>query len=421
MNPALLKFDRDITLVELVRAVPRPKLMAALTTTIGGDWRIVDADGMSIIGADLKPAGPVNAVPLRIDFEVLGHLQTTENTGEPVTAAATWLELVLASSYRYQMAADLHLEAVHADYEALQRQHAALQESEARYRELANQLEQRVKAQVDVIERTQRQLYQTEKMASIGSLSAGMAHEINNPIGFIRSNLGTASAYVDKIGKALAALHGGDLKGAETVWRDFDIDFVLEDFPGLLAESIAGADRITRIVANLKAYASIDSMTSDTIDLNESVRAAARVISDQLPDNIKLDMDLQPLPNIVGDQSRMNQVFFALTQNARLALSGDGGWIRVGSRIHDDEIRVTVRDNGCGIPQDMLNRIFDPFFTTRDVGKGMGLGLTVSRDIVAAHAGRIEVQTSQGEGCTFIVCLPFDVKSESRDATEGAP
>jgi signal transduction histidine kinase len=419
MSSTLALFDRDVTLAELLRAVPRAKLETALTSTIGTGWRIVDADGAAILGADVNTTAatvaiPAVAIPLRIDIEPIGRLLASDVARERVEAAAAWLEMVLASSYRYQMAADLHLEAVNADYEALQRQHAALQESEARYRELSGQLDQRVKEQVAVIERAQRQLYQAEKMASIGSLSAGMAHEINNPIGFIRSNLTTASTYIDKMQNTLDVFHSGDLNGADALWRKLDIDFVLEDFPGLLAESIAGADRIARIVANLKAYASIDSISAvGAVSLNDSVHAAVGIVGDQLPENVTIETDLQPLPDIICDQSRMNQVLFSLIQNARQAIGRDGGAIRVASRATRDEIRISVSDNGYGIKQEIISRIFDPFFTTHDVGKGMGLGLTVSRDIVNAHRGHIEVETAVAVGSTFTVCLPIAHKAES--------
>jgi signal transduction histidine kinase len=407
MSRGLAQFDRDITLSELLRAVPRAKLESALANTIGNDWRVIDADGAPVLGLNANATAAAVAIPLRVDIEVIGRLLASGVPRERVEAAAAWLEMVLASSYRYQMAADLHLEAVNADYEALQRQHAALQESEARYRELAGQLEQRVKAQVDLIERAQRQLYQAEKMASIGSLSAGMAHEINNPIGFIRSNLTTASDYVDKTLQALNTFRQGNANEADAVWRKLDIDFILDDFPGLLAESIAGADRIARIVANLKAYASIDSAAAEAVDLNDAIRAVAAVVSDQLPDNVTLDMDLQPLPDIVCDRGCINQVLFSLMQNARQSLGPGGGLLRLASRTTRDEIRITVSDNGRGIKQEILNRIFDPFFTTHDVGQGMGLGLTVSRDIVNAHHGRIEVETTVGAGSAFTVCLPL--------------
>lgn len=415
MNGMPVQFDRDIPLADLLRAVPRAKLEAALKRTVGDTWRIVDADGTTVLEAGGDAGAATMAVPLRIDFEAVGRLLAPEVRKAHAQVAAAWLEMVLISAYRYRMAADLHLEAVHADYEALQQKHAALQASEARYRELAAQLEQRVQEQVRTIEQAQRQLYQAEKMASIGSLAAGMAHEINNPIGFIRSNLSTAATYSKQMGKALQALRESDPARAQTVWSQFDLDFVLDDFPGLLTESLNGADRITRIVANLKAYSSIDCVSDAAVDLNDAVRAAAGVVADQLPVNIRLDADLGELRPVASDLARMNQVLFSLLQNARQALGGDGGAIRVVSRMDGNEIRIAVSDNGCGIGAEILPRIFDPFFTTRDVGKGMGLGLTVSRDIVSAQGGRIEVDSAAGSGSTFTVCIPVG------DAGAGTP
>jgi signal transduction histidine kinase len=305
------------------------------------------------------------------------------------------------------MAADLHLEAVAADHEALQQKHAALQVSESRYRDLAERLDQRVKEQVAIIERTQRQLYQAEKMAAIGSLAAGMAHEINNPIGFIRSNLSTALMYVEKIQKAIDVCIDGASNEAGAALQELDIGFVLEDFPGLLAESVSGADRVARIIASLKAYAGIDCASAALVDMNDAVRAAVSGIADQLHANVVLQLDLQPLPGIACDQSRMSQVMISLIRNAMYAIGENKGTVRVASQSDADEIRIAVSDDGSGIRDDILSRIFDPFFTTHDVGKGMGLGLTVSRDIVTAHGGRIEVETAAGAGSTFTVCLPI--------------
>lgn len=410
MNREQTPFDRDLSLAELLAAVPQTKVEAALNRTIGEAWQIADIDGSVLWKGRERANEDEVALPLSVDIEMVGRLLAPETRREQAHAAARWLEMVLAGVLRYRMAADLHLEAVHADYQALQAKHAALQASETRYRELSAQLEQRVQAQVEVIERTQRQLFLSEKMASIGSLAAGMAHEINNPIGFIRSNLGTASAYFDKMGATLEAFRKGDEKQAKAAWLQHDIDFVLEDFSGLLQESIAGADRVARIVSNLKAYSSVDCRADSEVDLNDAVRAAAGVVREMMPGNVRLDMDLQPLPHIVCDLSRMNQVLFALLQNARQALGSDGGLIRVASNVSGGEIRIAVSDNGCGIAEDIVSRIFDPFFTTREVGQGMGLGLTVSNDIVSAHNGRIEVDTAAGAGSTFVVCLPVGLR-----------
>lgn len=403
MTPAPAPFDRDVALAELLRAIPRNKLERALTGTLGAGWQLVDTDGTRLLGGDGSAAF---ALPLRIDIEPIGQLLVSDAAREQADAAVAWLEMLLASASRYQMAADLHLEAVNADYEALQRKHEALSQSEVRYRELSGQLDQRVKEQVEVIERTQRRLYQSEKLAAVGSLAAGMAHEINNPIGFIRSNLMTASGYVEKMRQVLGAAHRGQADEVDALRRKFDLDFILEDFPGLLAESVGGADRITRIVANLKAFASIDVAEAVPVDLNDTVRAVVGIVKDQLPDTVTLEIDTQPLPRFLCDQSRMNQVLFSLVQNARQALDG-AGTIRIATRVVGNEIHVSVSDNGRGIEPEVLTRIFDPFFTTHDVGKGMGLGLTVSRDVVSAYQGRIDVASRPGGGSVFTVCLPL--------------
>lgn len=406
MMPRPEAFDRDIPLADLLRGVPPAKLDAVMARTLGQCWRIADANGQTIRQSSSPMPTDAVLAPLRIDIEVVGHIQAPQARQAHAVVASTWLEMVLAGAMRYRMAADLHLETVHADFEALQAKHAALLESEARYRDLAAQLEQRVKAQVGTIERTQRQLYQSEKMAAVGTLAAGMAHEINNPLGFIRSNLGTATIYLDTIRKMLAAFRSHGDPETSSLWRKLDMDFLLEDFTGLLDESTAGADRVSRIVANLKAYASIDCTDGTPVDMNGAVRAAAGILQDQLPPDVQLEMDLQPLPPVSGDASRLNQVLFSLLQNARLALPEGGGLIHVASGMAGNAVRVAVRDNGCGMAAETVGRIFDPFFTTRDVGKGMGLGLTVSRDILNAHGGRIEVDTSLGAGTTFTIYLP---------------
>jgi len=161
-------FDRDPALGELLRGVPAAKLEATLGKTLGQYWQIIELDGRRVLGPGIPADHAATAqAPLCLEIEPIGHLQASGPVShQNIAALGSWLELVLTGAHRYRMAADLHLEAVHADYETLQAKHAALQESEARYRDLSAQLEQRVEAQIKVIERTQRQLYQTEKMAS---------------------------------------------------------------------------------------------------------------------------------------------------------------------------------------------------------------------------------------------------------------
>lgn len=401
------QFDRDITLAELLRGISSAKLSAALDRSLGAGWGLQDSEGSLLLGAPASgPAGQdIGRAGLRVELENIGTLCAAV-APERLAGVAAWLELVLAANYRYSMASDLHLETVAINYRQLQQEHQALQESEQRYRELAAQLEQRVAEQVVLIERSQRQLYQAEKMASVGSLAAGVAHEINNPIGFIRSNLCTAINNVEMMRAALNAFHGGATQMAQEIWKANDLTFVLEDFPLLLAESVDGADRVARIVANLKEFANIDHSEASLVDLNDAVRNVMDLVRDQRCEQVELVVDFQNLPLFACDRGRFNQVLLSLVQNAVQALHGKGA-VRVSTRVEQDQIRIAVSDNGCGIDAQALARIFDPFYTSRDVGSGTGLGLTVSQEIVASYGGRIEVESTVGVGSTFTVCLPL--------------
>ena len=413
MNAIPERFDRDIALAEQLQSIPQARLDTALAHTVGPAWRITDLDGAVVRAAPVLDA--VSSEPawclvaLRVELDLVGHLEVPAPRQRHAQVATLWLEMLLAGAARYRMAADLHWQTVHADYAALQDKHAALHASESRYRSLAAELEERVRAQVAVIERAHRQLFQSEKMAAIGSLAAGMAHEINNPIGFIRSNLNTAALYLATLTQALACLKQAAGAAAEDVWRNADLDYVQQDFAGLIAESTSGADRVAAIVGNLKAFSRVDCEVATGADLNDAIRETAALLSDQLPDCIRLDLVLQPVPLAACKPGALNQVLLALLQNARQAIGADAGTIRVASAITGtgDGVTASVTDDGCGIAATIISRIFDPFFTTRSVGSGMGLGLTTAHDLVSVHGGRIDLQTAIGAGSTFTVTLPL--------------
>ncbi|TSA41270.1 MAG: two-component sensor histidine kinase [Betaproteobacteria bacterium] len=398
------KFDRELTLADLLGGINRDKLRGALSALAGAGFRLLDGSGTPLLGGATAAQGTMR-LPLVLDLEPLGYL---EGAGDEDTlrAVVALLELLLRASARYRMASTLHVEAVSADYEALQHKHVALQESEARYKALAEELEQRVREQVQALDAAQRQLYQAEKLASVGQLAAGVAHEINNPIGFIRSNLKTGRDYLERF-KALAPLvQGGDMGGVTVAWREGELEFVLNDFSQLLDESLAGADRVARIVADLKGFSNVDGAEEAMVDLNDNIRAAANMIAPGLPAGIELKLDLQPIPRLLCLPGHLNQVLINLLKNASQAIAGQGT-VTVASDVAEGHIRIRVSDDGCGIPADTLRRVFDPFFTTRDVGAGTGLGLTVCRDIVQAHGGRIDVASAVGKGTTFSVYLPL--------------
>ncbi len=399
-------FDREYDLAELLGGAPLARLAPILADLLGGECRLVSASGQRLIGR-AEPFAKPRRAPIRHDLEPLGFIESEQADEARLAAAAGMVGLLLHLSARYHMAAELHIETVQEDYAELQRKHAALQESEARYKALSERLEERVREQVDTIEAAQRQLYQAEKLASIGQLAAGVAHEINNPLGFIRSNLSTAQQYVRKLEPLAASVKAGDAAQCQAVWKTGDLDFALEDFASLLRESLDGADRVTKIVADLKGFSNVDKAEEEVVDLNDNIRFAANVVAGQIKDKADLVLELGALPKILCLPGHLNQVLLNLLINAAQAIR-DRGRITVQSSAAGGEIRVRVSDTGCGIPAGNLERIFDPFFTTREVGGGTGLGLTVSRDIVQAHGGRIEVESREGAGTTFTVILPID-------------
>lgn len=404
----IAEFDREFSLAELLGGVNRPQLLAALEALLGTAVRLLDQNGQPVIG-DENTSGS-RRLPLAVELEPVAYLEIADEAPEAaVQAACALLTMILRGGARYQMASSLHLQTVISDYEELQRRHQALQASEARYRDLAQHLEQRVAEQVKTIEQNQRQLYQAEKMASVGQLAAGVAHEINNPIGFIKSNLTTARQYSAKL-----VQYAEEMKTAASVdqlkqaWHQLDLDYVVEDFSSLLSESIHGADRVAGIVADLKDFSNIDRSGVEWADINDRIRSVCNVAGTQIKADIEIVQELAELPKLRCHAGHIAQVIMNLLLNAIQAIA-ECGRIRVATHYTAGEIRITVADNGAGIPQEVLSRIFDPFYTRREVGAGTGLGLTVSRDIVQAHGGRIEVQSTEGQGTTFTVHLPVEV------------
>lgn len=396
-------FDRELSLRELLGAFAAERLVRHFAALLG-DFRLYDEKNRMVLESG-SVAAEAPTVDVMLDIEPVGRLQAAADSAA-LNAAAGLLAALFQSQKRYHMAARLHEEQVSHDYQRLQKEHAALLKSELKYRTLAAELEARVQQQVEALKIAERQLYQAEKLASVGQLAAGVAHEINNPIGFIRSNLTSASAYVKDIAGLRGAIASGDAARMTAAWKKADMDFVLEDFQSLLDESIVGADRVARIVSDLKGFSSIDHGKEERIDLNESVRTVCNVAGSRIQQKAKLVLDLGELPALQCQPGHINDVLLAMLFNAVQAV-GEGGEIRISTAVDGGDICVRISDNGYGIAPENLSRIFDPFFTTREVGAGTGLGLTVCRDIVRAHGGRIEVESRVGAGTTFTIHLPL--------------
>jgi len=264
------------------------------------------------------------------------------------------------------------------------------------------------------LKQTQSQMLHHEKMASIGQLAAGVAHEINNPIGFIASNLNSLGKYLDrfttfiKFQDQLVPDHlddeGQELLRAER--KKLKIDYLLQDGGELIAESLDGSNRVQEIVRNLKSFSRIDQAAADFADINECLENTIAIAWNELKYKVTLERDFGELPPLKCHPQQLNQVFMNLLVNGAQAIE-EKGVIKLKTWHNDKYIFVQIADDGCGIPEENLTRIFEPFFTTKKVGEGTGLGMSISYDIVKAHQGDILVESALGAGTIFLVQLPF--------------
>jgi two-component system, NtrC family, sensor kinase len=253
---------------------------------------------------------------------------------------------------------------------------------------------------------TQSQMLQREKMASIGMLAAGVAHEINNPVGFIKSNLGTLKKYMMQLTNYIYAQTDIRRSFDKFVTLDEEIEYIINDIPSLIEESLGGAERVTNIVESLKNFSRIDQVEWKFANLNEGLESTLNMVMNEIKYKAELKMELGAIPEIKCNPGQINQVFMNLLVNAAQSIEKKGT-ITVRSRQVGDLVQVDISDTGSGIPEEIRARIFEPFFTTKPVGKGTGLGLSISYDIVKKHGGSIEVGSKLGEGTTFSVKLPL--------------
>ncbi len=261
----------------------------------------------------------------------------------------------------------------------------------------------------------QNQLLQSEKMASIGQLAAGVAHEINNPIGYVYSNLGTLQKYLQQMFGVLAAYESAEgalapeaLEALRALKREADLEFLREDVGSLMAESREGITRVKKIVQDLKDFSHVGAQEEwQWADLHKGLDSTLNIVNNEIKYKAQVVKRYGELPEVRCLPSQLNQVFMNLLVNAAHAIEQQGE-IRLSSGVSGEEVWVEVADTGKGIAPEHLGRIFDPFFTTKAVGQGTGLGLSLSYGIVRKHHGRIEVESEPGKGATFRVWLPVN-------------
>lgn len=258
----------------------------------------------------------------------------------------------------------------------------------------------------------QEQVMQSEKLASIGQLAAGVAHEINNPIGYVNSNLSTLQRYISQLFSAIqsyeAALAGGaGAAEAVSIRQKLDLDFLVGDVPQLLSESREGIDRVCKIVRDLKDFARKER-SEDWVkaDIHRGLDSTLNIIWNELKYKAQIVKTFGELPPVECLPSELNQVFMNILMNAGQAIR-DQGIITVTTSVAGERVRIDIGDDGEGIPPDVLPRVFDPFFTTKPVGSGTGLGLAISYGIVSKHHGTIEVSSTPGQGTLLRIELPI--------------
>lgn len=293
--------------------------------------------------------------------------------------------------------------------------------------ERVQERERQLRASSETLEKTnkelqasQTQLVQSEKMASLGTLAAGVAHEINNPVGFIKSNLNTLRDYSGSLYKIIEAYEGIEtpleqqdlvaaiehLRGILALKASEDLDYLRTDTPQLLDESLDGIERVQDIVQNLRDFARLDQSEHQDANINDCIESTLKIVANELKYKCEVHKELGDIPNIPCFPGKLNQVLTNLFINAVQAIKGQGH-ITVKSRAEGQNIYVSVSDTGEGIVEEHLSQLFNPFFTTKPVGFGTGLGLAISHSIIEEHLGRMEVESELGKGTTFTIILPI--------------
>jgi two-component system NtrC family sensor kinase len=262
----------------------------------------------------------------------------------------------------------------------------------------------------------QEQLMQSEKLASIGQLAAGVAHEINNPIGYVFSNFETLGTYIgrmltmfDHYQQAEASIGDAEVLASVRALRaSIDLDFLIEDIHGLMAESREGISRVRKIVQDLKDFSRVDANQEwQWANLHAGIDSTLNIVSNEVKYKADVIKEYGDIPDIECQPSHINQVIMNIVINGAHAIGPERGRITIRTGCDDTHVWIEIADTGAGIPKEIQSRIFDPFFTTKPIGSGTGLGLSLSYGIIQKHSGQIEVQSAPGCGTTFRITLPI--------------
>lgn len=424
-------FGADKKLGDIIRRDEILPLLEQAAALGGIQLSVTGADGGVIASAGEEPdtdfitdrrevmieGEPSGAVIARGDAEDAGRLRGV--TGMVHAALA----VIIASNMKRVLTTDLHTSVVRQSYTELIETNRRLAASEAQYRELAGKLERMVEERTKELEQAHTRLLQQEKMASIGQLAAGVAHEINNPMGFITSNINTLGRYAGRMREMLNILRdmaaqrfsGADSEFVDRRWRTTKMDQILADIDDLVHQSLEGAERVKKIVVDLKGFSHIDDGQEILMDLNAEIDRTLSVLAHEIPPDAEIVRQYGSIPGFVGNPALICQAFLNIILNA--AQAHGAGLRLVINTAADGEGRIviTITDNGPGIPPEIIARVFDPFFTTKDVGAGTGMGLAVVYDVIRRYGGETGVESEPGMGTTFTIRLPAAAGGETGD------
>lgn len=275
----------------------------------------------------------------------------------------------------------------------------------------------------EVLTQQQAQLIQTEKLAALGTLAAGIAHEINNPMAFIASNINSLKRYCTLyqsmmmlLTQQVAQLPTEVVDELESFDRRRGVDYIINDTSVIFSEVESGLERVQDIVSNLKSFARAKPAERDHADINEALKSALKILNNELKYKCQVVSNFGNLPSIHCNLNEVSQVFLNIIHNAAQAIERQGV-IEISSGYLEDQnlIQVIIHDNGKGMDEDTMSQIFNPFFTNKPLGQGTGLGLSVSHGIINDLGGEIKVTSTLKKGTTFFVNFPVEQRRQSRN------
>lgn len=410
----------------LLEVISEAEITPLLTGTVrvGADRVLLkQADGKTLWGHGAgNSTDPVRfELPLTLEGEAVGSIVVEGPRAQEVSLRGlaglltVAVQTIVTNNLKRMLTTEIHTTVINQSYDELLATNQKLSLSEGRYRELAESLERKVAGRTAELQRVHAKLLQQEKLAAVGQLAAGMAHEINNPLGFISSNLNSLKKYADNLLEMLdfyqstfskIRLDEQTLELAAQKSKKLKLALIMTDITALINQSLDGCTRVAKIVADLKGFAHIDESQEVVVDLNREIDRTLSVLSHQMPPDASIVKKYGGLPGFTCNAAEICQIFFNIILNAVQARPA-GLQLTIETRQDNDQITIVFADNGPGVNPEVINRIFEPFFTTKAVGAGMGMGLTAAYDVITAYGGAIEASSKPGQGTTFTIKLPL--------------